>query len=179
MLDLDLGPMRPRPTLEMDFSRDLATPDLLVYHQNYKPAPTHQIKKLRDTHHTLARALAQGMTLTEAAAFTGRTTTSIQILSKDPTFRELVASYTHQQSAVEASFYAKLKATGLDALDEIQDRLDEKPEEFTVKDLMGIIEMTADRTGHGKVSTSNNLNINVDLATRLENARQRLKALPE
>ena len=177
MLDLDLTPLRSRPSLELEVTRELAETELGVYHQSYKqPGVPVTLKKLRDTHHTLARALASGMTTVEASAFTGRSKTSIGLLLKDPTFIELVASYRSTQSAMEADFHAKLRAVGLDAIDELQDRLDEDPDKFSQKELMDLVQLTADRTGHGPHTKSTQLNVNVDLATRLENARRRLES---
>ena len=179
MLNLDLPIARPREALVLEFQRELGAGDLATYHGSVGKAQLNQIKRLRDTHHTLARSIASGMTQIEAANFCGRTPASVHILMQDPTFLELVETYRATQTHMEVSFLAKLKGVGLDALDEIQTRLDTEPEQFDPKALMSLVELSADRIGHGKQSSTTNLNVNVDLASRLEAARKRLVVLDE
>src|SRR5437763_11831740 len=56
-------------------------------------APPPRIKRLRDSHHALARALATGSTPQQASLTTGYSLSRISILQNDPSFRELMEYY--------------------------------------------------------------------------------------
>lgn len=66
---------------------------------------------------------------------------------------------------------------GLEAAHEIRERLEEDPKQFRNNELLGIVERTADRTGHGPVTTQNQNHLHVHLASRLEEARKRMDAV--
>lgn len=134
-------------------------------------APT--VKRIRDSHHALARALAGGQTPGQASITTGYSLSRISILLADTAFRELLAFYRKNQDAAFADVQSRMSALALDVVQEIQDRIDERPGEFTNEQLRKTLETVADRTGHGPVTRSINANIRVDLAARLETARQR------
>jgi hypothetical protein len=58
----------------------------------------------------------------------------------------------------------------------LQERLEETPEDISTQTLIEITKANADRTGHGVRTT--NVNVNVNLASRLENARRRAESGP-
>lgn len=62
-----------------------------------------------------------------------------------------------------------------DALEELSLRLEETPETFTTNQLLEVSKFGADRSGFGPQSSSTNVNVNVDLASRLEAARRRVE----
>ena len=49
---------------------------------------------------------------------------------------------------------------------------------MTTGQLLDIVKMGADRTGHGPQTTATNLNVNVDIAAKLEAARKRNASRP-
>lgn len=101
--------------------------------------------RIKHRHHSLARALAEGLTCTEAAAVTGYAISRVSILQNDPAFAELVTNY---QSQVREKFLdAQQKKAELHetVLDELQSRLDEKPESFTKGELTELIRVTEDK----------------------------------
>lgn len=158
-----------QPTAEL--VRELTDADLglLAQPRGIGASP---IKKLRDSHHALARALATGMDEGQAALITGYSTSRVSILKADPTFSELVAHYRGLAGAEFADLAARMTSVGVDALEEIRSRLEESPEEIPTGLLLQIVEKTADRTGFGPKSTTVNLNVN--LAARLGEARRRV-----
>lgn len=131
------------------------------------------LKRLSDRHHALARALASGMSESDAALIVGISGSRVSILKADPTFQELVRFY---RSGVQEQFrdlHARLAGLSMDAADELQERLEETPESISTGQLMDIVKLGADRTGHGPSSTQ--VNVNVNLAERLRAARERVE----
>lgn len=166
--------------LTAEVIRELLPADLaLLETERGIKAPT--VKALRDSHHAIARCVAEGKSGVETQLITGYSASRISILKSDPAFRELVAFYSERVSEIRDQAFtdtaAKLAAVGSDALDEIADRLNEKPESVTMDELTDIVKLTADRTGHGPQSKSTNVNVNVDLAARISAGRQRVARL--
>jgi len=183
-MDLDLEPIRtsgraPKP-LEGEIVRQLNSADLaLLETERGIKAPS--LKKLRDSHHAIARCIAQGLPNTEIMVITGYSASRISILKGDPSFQELVAFYKEQnneaytEAATDAT--AKLVAVRNDALDELSDRLNDEPEKIATETLLDFVKITADRTGHGPASKSTNLHLHMDLADRIAAGRRRVAQL--
>jgi len=177
MLDgLDIAPRlggRAPASLEAEALRELTLSDLaLLQVERGTRAPS--IKKLRDRHHALARCLAQGMKNSEASAVTGYDPSRISILLADPTFQDLLEHYKKVENSHFADFTTRATLLSLDALNELQERLEDDPESFTQGDLRELIKLTADRTGHAPVQKVQQTNINVELGGRLAQARARI-----
>lgn len=134
------------------------------------------IKSLKDSHHGLARALASGMRPAEASIVTGYSPSRISILCADPAFKELLEFYRSEANIAAASVHDRMAALALDTTQELQRRLDEAPDEIKTGELVKILETTADRTGHGPSPKITQVNVNVGIATRLDAARERIKA---
>lgn len=152
--------------------RELIEADLalLATERGTKPVP---ITELRARHHALARALAAGMTQNEAAACTGYSVSRVSILCSDPSFRELLEFY---RSEVRGNFDAGLemmKVGHVVAVNELVDRIAETPEAVETPDLIKAIATFSDRVGLGPQSKSTNVNVNVDISSRLDAARRR------
>lgn len=173
----DFGPLRtrgrPSDPVEVAYVRDLEKVDLefLALPRGHSPAP---IKKLRDAHHMLARAMASGLSQVEAAAQTGYSTTRVNMLMQDPTFLDLVEVYRADVNAAFADMQARMASVSVSALEELRERLEEAPEGIDSTLLLDIVKVLADRTGHGPQTKSMNVNVNVDLAKRLEEAQRRV-----
>jgi hypothetical protein len=119
-----------------DLEEMLATP---------KPG-TPAIKNLRNQHHALARLLAEGRNGVECSEITGYSPSRISILQGDPTFADLVQYYRGQVSERYLNVHERLAAIGVTCLEELQERLEVNPNEFTVRELREIMESTFDRS---------------------------------
>ena len=111
------------------------------------------VKQLRSRHHTLAQMLAQGMSEQIAAITSGYSLSRISILKADPAFKELLQYYTTQNKLVAIEVAERMAQLTGEALEELQNRLDEESDSVTNKELMALSEMLLDRTGHGKSQT--------------------------
>lgn len=111
------------------------------------------VSQLRTRHHKLAQLLASGMPEGEAAIQTGYSGSRISILKADPAFKELLSYYANNASALALEVQERMRLIATETLEELQQRLDEKPEEFTNPELIRLAEGMLDRTGHGKSAT--------------------------
>lgn len=167
--------------------------DLPLVHRELEPADISRlvrgslrtkpqvVKKIRHTHHNLARLIASGVRHEEISQITGYSPAYISSLSSsDPAFKNLIGYYqsmiSEESREVQVSLNERLIATSMLAAEELQERLTESPEEFSVNELNDILKTTADRTGFGPQTKNTNVNVNVDLAARLESARRRISA---
>jgi hypothetical protein len=129
------------------------------------------IAALRQSHHVLARLIAKGtLTMTEISSITGYSLSRISILKADPTFKELVSSYSAMEAEghkiATADMYVRLASLGFDAVETLHERLVDRPETLDNKTLLAIVEASSDRTGYGKQSTVNsNVNHSVSSET--------------
>ena len=130
---------------------------------------------MREAHHNVARLLAAGMKPVAVASASGFTPGTISKLLLDPTFQELVTFYRTEMTSQLTDFGTRMGTLGLDASAVLHERLLDKPEEFTPGQLTEILKATADRTGFGVATKSTNINVNVDIAGRLERARERIR----
>lgn len=139
-------------------------------------------KRIKESHHTVAKLLSIGLDNERVAALTGYSLTRISTLANAPAMAELVAQY--RASVAEnwldtVDLYHDLMVTNkLKAERMIHDRLEEADADGDVlpfRDLLAISRDAADRTGHGKNRT--NLNINADFASLLEQRIARAKTV--
>jgi hypothetical protein len=176
-MDLDFNPVRTSgrasaPVLA-EVVRPLLAEDLekLAEHRGTKPGT---VVKLRDSHHALARVLANGVRPGEASIITGYSLASISRLQADPAFQELLAFYREAKDAAFADLQDRMASLSLDALEELRDRLNDSPQDFSPDALLDMIKVLADRTGHAPQKNTT-LNVNVNLADRLASARRRVE----
>lgn len=155
--------------------RELVPADLemLAVNRGIKAPPLHEVK---DSHHALARLLAQGVKPGECSAITGYSLSRISILMADPTFCELLAIYRENQNIKHADMMDRLNTVGLAAAKVAIDRFESDPDQVDMKDVLKAVSLVADRTGHGP-SSKQTVNVNVNLADRIEAARERLRKL--
>lgn len=159
--------------------RELDATDLVLLATEKGSKPS-AIKRLTERHHALARVLAAGtMPIGEAATLCGYALSRVSILQNDPAFKELLAFYREDAQRPFRDLHNRLSGLAMDAAEELSLRLEEDMQTEDIKDkkvsigqLMELTKMGADRTGHGPSSTS--LNVNLDLAGRLEAARKRV-----
>jgi len=155
--------------------RPLEEADLVLLGEE-KGSRAPALKRLGERHHALARALASGLSPGEAAVICRYELSRVSILQSDPAFRELLTFYRDDVNRQYLGLHEQLSGLASDAAEELATRLTEEPEKFSIGQLMEVTKMGADRTGHGPQSSSTNVNVNVDLAGRLEAARKRVQA---
>ncbi len=152
--------------------RDLVKADLA---RLAEPRRGHQIQRIKDSHHYLARLFAAGLDMKAVAARTGYAYPRIRNIRSSPAFNQLVAEYRGLATAawVESlDDYQELATANMVRAElQIADRLAEAEdagETLPVRDLIAISRDAADRFGYGKKQT--NVNLNGDFASALERA---------
>src|SRR6516162_826181 len=135
----------------MEIERELAPEDLAIL--ELEPVKQPALKRIRDSHHALARVLASGITNVEASAITGFDSTYISILKNDPSFNELLAYYAEHEAAQQADLRERMVVMALDVGQELRDRVLNAPENIEFNDLRNLFKDLADRTGHGPSQT--------------------------
>lgn len=166
----------PENSFKLRAIRPLERADL-AFLQQKSARPT--IKHLRDSHHIVARLLASGLPYAEVARSSGRSYQSVCNLANSPAMQELVASYRDDDTEIwkekRDEYYDLIYGNGLKAARQISDQLDETEDSgaspIPINRLLAIVADSADRVGYNKKSTT--LNVNVDFAARLEQARRR------
>lgn len=136
-----------------------------------------QLKAIRNTHHRAAQLLAMGMDETKVARLCNYSIYRISNLKADPAFAELLAYYAAGVEEEFADFVTVAANLSMDFLGRLQEMLDESPEKFTPTHIMEAVKLLADRTGHAPVQKTHNVNVNLDLGTRLKAARERANAV--
>jgi hypothetical protein len=159
--------------LDSEVLRPLAAPDLILLSEE-KGSKTPPIKRLRDRHHSAARLLASGKTPGQVAAITGYDVSRVSILQSDPAFKELLEFYRENVNHEYLALHEQLAGVSADFVTILRERIEEDPSKFTVGQIFEGIKLGADRTGHGPSATQT-VNVNVNLASRLEEARKRVK----
>lgn len=170
-----VGPGRKSAPLHAEFSRELTTLDMTL--QNTKATPQGGIQKLRSSHHAAARYFALGMHNYEVAAITGYTEARLSVLKSDPTFQELVQYYQDNSTEKVVELRDRMLTVGMDALDVLQERLDERPDDFKNAELTDVVRTMADRTGNGPSSSSVNVNVDAQLSEVMARARSRVERM--
>lgn len=130
--------------LELEVLRELTPSDLAAL-----PSPKskpHVVKTLRHTHHLAAKLIAEGRKNQEVCAITGYSPSRVSILKQDPAFQDLVAYYAEQVREAFTNVHAKLAALGEACVEELMERLDDKPESFSHNQIREVMEATLDRS---------------------------------
>lgn len=132
------------------------------------------LRRLRESHHKVAKLLADGLEPAEVALISGYSLSRVYVLGNDPSFRELVSFYRDNKDKEYTDFHARLASLATDATQELHARLDEEPDKMSNEFLADLVKTLADRTGHAPVSKSVTTNVNLNLADRLARGRQRV-----
>lgn len=147
--DIVIGSARGRKAkpLALEVMRELQESDLdLILNPPPSGIQASPVQRMRNTHHMLARLLAEGRKGAECSLITGYTPGRISVLQSDPTFKELVEYYKDQAAAKFVDVHARLAALAISSLDELQERLEAEPEGFTKRELMELAELCLDRS---------------------------------
>lgn len=154
MAGLPIGPgagYRRKAHLSCEFNRNLKGSDLQALHT--RAVATKGLKKIRQSHHALAKLLADGVSGPEASLITGYQTTTIHTLKNDPAFNELIEHYKSLKVEIYIDVHERLATLGMEIVDELRDRLHGEPETFKIKDLNETASLLLDRAGYGPKST--------------------------
>lgn len=131
------------------------------------------VKRLRDSHHAVAKLLARGMTPTQVSLQTGYAPSRISTLQNDPAFQEMLAFYRQDNEAVAEAVEAQFLGVAMDAKQAIQERLLDEGEEVSLTTLNEIFKTFADRAGYAPIQRSISKNVNLNIGERLDAARKR------
>lgn len=146
---LSLGSARGRKPTEHGFAvvRELTEADIpLLLMPEALGSKTPAVQKMRQSHHALARLLAEGRKGVECSAILGISQSRISILRQDPAFQELVEFYSKQKDEIYLDVHQRLAGLAVDTLEEIHERLGEDPDSFSNKELLMVAEMALDRS---------------------------------
>lgn len=97
--------------------------------------------QLRHSHHQIARLLAAGRADQEIALITGYSPAYISSLKGGQDFKDLIGYYSEQKDQIFVDVMERMKALGLDTLDELQKKFNEEPDSFTTQQKMDLIEL--------------------------------------
>ncbi len=84
-----------------------------------------------------------------------------------------MALYRETKDLEYVEFASRMAGLSKDAVVELQTRMENEPEKFTNSMLLEMLKTLADRTGHGPTTTQ--VNVQLDLGSRLAAARQRAR----
>jgi len=133
--------------LSMAYLRDLNAGDVdQILNPPEQGVTTRPLVKLKSAHHTLAKLMAEGIKMVEASAITGYSLSRISILKNDPAFNELVHYYSQQKEQIYLDVHERLAKLGMSAAEELQERLEDDPDSFTVKELREVMSDALDRS---------------------------------
>lgn len=181
-MTVDLGSLGLRTTgraaapLTATALREIEEGDLPLLDEPRPMGQSQTVKKLRERHHALARALAGGMTPGEAAILCGLDPSRVSVLTSDPSFKELLLFYRQSVNERYFDMHQKLADLGEHAVDLLAERLETAPDDVTFNQLLEVGKFAADRSGYGP-SSSTQVDVRVGLADKLEAARLRTQEL--
>jgi hypothetical protein len=132
----------------VSYERDLTEADIAALSAPRGVRPK-SLVRIHASHHSLARCLAAGMRPQQAALVTGYSPGRIAQLEHDESFAALVADYRMEVKSVFADLAERMNDLSLDAIEMLQERLHESPEQFSISALLDMVKTFADRTGHG------------------------------
>lgn len=132
--------------LGLEYRRDLTRADIEDCTTLPVGATVPQLVRLTYKHHATAQQVAEGKSGAEISAMTGYTANRISQLKSDPAFMELVEFYKEQNIELYAAAHAKLAMLGVAAVEELQDRLEDNPESFSIRETIEVAEMALDRS---------------------------------
>ena len=163
---------RAAKAVSAELERELGLEDVaLLLDEKGVQAP--QIKEFRERHHALARLIAEGKKPGEAALMQRYSQSRMSVLLADPAFRELVEHYRSIVDEAFLDFQQQLAALALDATMIMRSRMEDTPDDLSDAVVLQIIQVGADRTGHGP-SQKVEHNHKVGLADRLMSATARV-----
>lgn len=153
--------------------RPLTEADLAFLTSKERATAPKPLMRIRDRHHAIARMVANGMSNGQISLISGMDPSRISVLRTDPTFKELVSDYQSIDAGLQAEFMERATTLTLTAMESIQDDLEDPERDLPTSTKLEIAKFGSDRIGHGPVTKTSNVNVNVELATRISTARKR------
>jgi hypothetical protein len=118
----------------------------------------HDLKKLREKHHCVARLIAGGMQQRMVATISGYSESYLSILLNGPAMQELVEMYRIQQGASAQLIVEKLQTVGMTAVEKLADKIE--TDSLNNNELIQVAKLGLDRSNHGPSSKSHVVNEN-------------------
>lgn len=144
-LGLDIGAAKRRPArpVRVEILRELGAEDLpILQSEEAAPVKGQTLRNLRHSHHNLAMLIAKGDPIEQVALSTGYDPQYIARLARsDPAFKELVAHYVSIREEKFVDVMDRMKVLGLSTLDEIQNRLEAAPDDWSRRELMELADL--------------------------------------
>lgn len=135
------------------------------------PSEPHNLKRIKERHHGVARLIASGMNQRIVAAITNYNEQYLSVLLSSPAMEELVELYRVQYGKSAEIITEKLRTVGTQALERLGDRI----EELDDNALIQVAKLGLDRAGHGP-SSSHHLVEEKHLVDHAELTRLNLEA---
>lgn len=149
--------------------RTLSPEEEKMLTQGLRPkAPGGVIKRLRHTHHQIARYMAQGLKDVEIAAVMGYSQSRLSVLKNDPTFMAQVQFYMDRQDEAMVDVQTRLLSYGLDAAQELHERILDGDETISSKALLDTAVAFLDRAGFAPVQRTVNANLGGTLSPQVQ-----------
>lgn len=117
------------------------------------PPADRPMLRIRHQHHMAAKLLADGRPPAEISLITGYSTARLGQLQKDPAFAELLAHYKDQSVERWLNVHERLASLGIAVTEELMERLESAPDDFSNEELRRLAETLLDRGGYGPKST--------------------------
>lgn len=140
--------------------------------------PRVSLKRLRDSHHAVARMMALGLTEAQVSLQTGYALSRLSVLKQDKSFAELVEFYRRDKDSVSESIEDKMMLMLRDFMQAAHEELLDD-EEIPFPQKLEALKLLADRTGFAPVQRSITKNLNVNIGERLDAARKRKQEVIE
>lgn len=140
--------------------------------------PKQALKRLRDSHHLIARLFAAGLRPEQVSLQTTYSLGRLAALTADPSFQELVSFYVNARRDVVEMVEEKLKAVGMDFVQEAHERLLEG-EEIPMETVLAGAKLFLDRAGFAPVQRSTSKNLNVNIGARMDELAREMEAAQE
>lgn len=156
--------------------RPLRPADLVQVVATKRPStgrPESAVKRLSARHRLAARLIAEGKSNIEVANICGYTPQNIVILKQAPAMQDLIKHFQEEADVVYRSVNERLSEVAGEALDLLMDKIENDPEAVSLNQAIELVKLGADRTGNGP-QRSQNVNVTVDIADRLQAARNRV-----
>jgi hypothetical protein len=180
------GPTRPDPTRPEPYRPKrwvVVMLDLEIIGETRDLGPTEvdvtnvpvSLKRLRDSHHSVARLVAAGLSNIQISLQTGYAPARVSILRADPTFIELVQFYRNNADAVRMTFEHRMLLAAEDFVQHLHETLHDTPEAFTPETALDAVKILADRAGFAPINRSITKSVTYNVGDRMDAARARLK----
>lgn len=133
---------------DFEILRELQPADISRLAVAVVSAQPFSLARLRHSHHKLAQLIAAGRPEIEISAITGYDPEWIQTIQGDPAMANLIAGYAEQAGVARVELSDKARVLGVNALEELGDRLESDPKEWTKGQLMDLAKLSA-KIAHG------------------------------